>query len=174
MTLLGEGTKANPKKALELYEETCEAGRLPACRGLGVLFSDDSFGVAADLDRARPLLQAACERGDPTGCHSLGRLEPENSSERVRVYKLACDESYLRACWGLGQMYQKGIDGGRQELVLARAYFHTACKMGQGNACEDLAELYKRRPEWAGTGEWSVQGLYKRACKLGSRTACFK
>jgi hypothetical protein len=66
----GIGTKADSKRAAELFERGCKHGSMTACFNLAVA-TQHGDGVAKDDARATALLNQACKGGHQPSCDVL-------------------------------------------------------------------------------------------------------
>jgi TPR repeat protein len=63
--------RQQPKRAAELFAESCDQDHPQACRELAVLY-EEGRGVAQDDRRAKQLREHACSLGSTAACDELG------------------------------------------------------------------------------------------------------
>lgn len=89
------GAAVDETCAMRLHELTCDAGDSFGCGMVGLALADGR-GVAADLERAREVLEASCVEHGYFACAVLGMLQENGRFGEAAVS--AAGTSYLRAC----------------------------------------------------------------------------
>ncbi len=70
----GEGTPADPAKAVTLYDRACTLGDPVGCYDFASALSDGD-GIAADRTRAAATFERGCKLGDEESCKARRELD---------------------------------------------------------------------------------------------------
>src|SRR5690348_9778555 len=95
-------------------EQSCDAGKGPACTELGNRLRD-GFGVRQDPTRAAKMFKKACKLKDRDGCaddaRALAAGEGQTASPDAGLRRLEqlCKARSVRACGNLGSLYFRGL-----------------------------------------------------------------
>ena len=110
----GKGVKKDPKKALELYRKTCEAGDQDGCVLAAHMYRDGA-GIPKDLEQALELYERACAQKQPNACMSLGTMYglgkgvPRDPKKSAAMLDKACKAGIKDAC-KLAETVQGAVD----------------------------------------------------------------
>lgn len=111
---------------------------------------------------------------NPAACTSADDVEPDTDDadptrSLLRDLSARCRDADGAACAQLGRAYLRGTlisrDVGRAARLLREA-----CDRGDGQACEEVAEVYANEPAVADSQK--AFAALKDACKLGRRSPC--
>jgi serine/threonine protein kinase len=106
-------TPSEYDKAIAQYLRNCNAGILPGCVNLGVMYMN-GYGAEKDENRAVALFQQACDGGYLLGCAHLGGmyLSGRGVSRDVRkaaaLFQQACDGGNTFGCTRLDNLRRNG------------------------------------------------------------------
>ena len=75
---IGRGIEQSNTKAMDLYQQACEAGEAQGCTHLGRMYYNGQ-GVSQDILQARMLFGKACDGGHADGCKYYARLKQEKT-----------------------------------------------------------------------------------------------
>ena len=185
----GEGVGQDPAGAAILFDKACAGGDAQSCQLLGDA-RYAGIGMPRDLKGAQAGFQKACALSLFSGCTKLAdlfRLQ-HDAAHADEQYKKACAADEKDACTVLALQkpcagrdacldvsdlcsdYLAGYDV-LAEPSLARAPCEQACEGGVGEACDNLADMYKEG-YGAPHDEDQAATFRKRACNLGDRDAC--
>lgn len=164
LLLPGEGVPKDEAKAVALFQQSCAAHDVAACSDLAQLFFTGR-AVAQDVPRAIAMFREGCRGTYPASyqdCANLaiayheGRGVPKDAMAAWDLDRRACEYGNIAgACARIGRSQQR-----RGELQAAQEHLSTACGLGDGDACLDLADVMKTRSDRKGA--FAVLG---RACK---------
>jgi TPR repeat protein len=149
MYAVGIHTRRQPERAVQLFEQACNAGYPAACTYLASSY-EHGVGVTADRARAQRLYESACNSGDGRACIGLGTLiEAENPGlaqmmferGRDRLRKVCSDEPGIE-CGALGLVYVQGL-GVELDLIHGEQKYEEACRANDLESCSVLAELVR-------------------------------
>jgi len=151
---------------LDEYVQICSGGDSKGCYQLAIAYRD-GHGVGQDAEAARQFFQIACDMGHTQACSDLNdqkglpsyypstNTDPDEGRKRedeieadfkkpslmnVTVYKNACRESDMQACYRVGLAYWTG-DGVKKNLELGKSFLKMSCEAGINMACY---YLYKK------------------------------
>jgi len=101
---------------------------------------------------------------------ALAMYRVSDFSEAARLFNLACESGYARACYDMGAMIASGKVAAKQPGTASK-FYERACKMGDKLGCYALAYAHQ-----TGVGavkdEARAYELYKNACELGLAKGC--
>ncbi|GMV43510.1 MAG: hypothetical protein AMXMBFR64_52260 [Myxococcales bacterium] len=103
MVARGEGTTADPARAVSLQVKACEGGIGAACRDAGNAYATPT-GVTRDLTRAAELLRKGCDAGDGESCAELaeqverGRGVKKDRDDAIALRAKACKAGVKASC----------------------------------------------------------------------------
>jgi TPR repeat protein len=145
---------------LDGYVQICSGGDSKGCYQLAIAYRD-GHGVGQDAEAARQFFQIACDMGHTQACSDLNdqkglpsyypsiNTDPDEGRKReneieadfkkpslmnVTVYKNACRESDMQACYMVGLAYLTG-DGVKKNLELGKSFLKMSCEAGINMAC---------------------------------------
>ncbi|PAF49705.1 hypothetical protein BKH43_06340 [Helicobacter sp. 13S00401-1] len=133
------------KKALDLFNTSCNQGNPAACFGIGVMFMYGA-GVPQDRSKATRYYQMGCSGGDPTACTNLGMLydeeakQPGNPRKAAEMYMTGCQGGDVESCNNLAWAYSNGV-GVPKNYQMALQYYKFACDNGSDIGCYNLGLL---------------------------------
>ncbi len=176
----GDGLKANPARAVELFKNTCvgDTVNAEACSALGLAYSEGKGVEAVDVERAERLQRKACEAEYPLACSRVGDLYLARTERReedvltaVEFYEKACR---LDAHYGCIELAVLNADGTAPDASAEKAalYYQKTCRIDPSRGCFDAAALMESGRVVAREGE--IESLYNRACEHGHTAACAK
>lgn len=172
MYAVGIHTRREPERAVELFDQACDAGYPAACTYLASSY-EHGVGITADRSRAQRLYESACNSADGRACIGLGALiEVENPGlaqlmfDRGRNYlRDDCNDDPGVECGALGLVYMQGL-GVEVDLLLGEQKYEAACRAGDVESCSVLAELARVHDPAA------AQTYDGKACDGGYLYAC--
>ena len=97
------GVRADPARAVTLYQRACNDGEFPACSNLGRLYALGQ-GVERDDTNAVLLFRRACDGGNAGGCGNLGSAYQagvgvaRDRDRATELHKRACDGGATDFC----------------------------------------------------------------------------
>ena len=150
------------RRAISLYETSCDANYSAACYNLGHAYAEGAF-VQHAPDYALRFAKKACTLDDAEGCLLEGRLHKELTPERPKPRLLAWEKSCtLRAgaggCVALARYYQ--LLNGSLEQRLSLRFAERGCEGGSGHGCVIASAIFDAR----GEGD-RAEVLLSRACE---------
>jgi antitoxin component YwqK of YwqJK toxin-antitoxin module len=113
---------ADPPKAREALQKSCDLGYARGCAVLGVLLAEGKGGDK-DEARARGLFETACGAGDAVACTNLASSTQDEAKARP-FYKRACDLGDPMACVEVGA--SKSADDLKSAFQSFRRALHEA------------------------------------------------
>ena len=179
----GAGIIKNPKKSLELFQKSCDAGIGDACMALVEY---------ATANNQEDIVKKSCLTGSARGCVWLG-----NKGENDYPYfAIACQlsENQPQACllaglsldaseslWYFKRSCQTGNSQGcfhayeildiQNQTTEAIAFVSQSCQMGYMLGCETLGKLQLLKKATATDLSQPIQ-LLEMACRSGQKNAC--
>jgi len=180
----GQVVQKDLKRAMELFEVSCDSGFAAACRNRGYHFMQGTGG-SKDPGRANDMYEKSCALNSSAGCkvraeHALeGVGGPKNRELAVRYYDRACKlgdrdacarASLLscdspRSCYDTGLIYDKS-KGVPRDHEQANAFFEKACGAGHAAACLRLGYNLELGLGASKNME-RANALYEKACDGG-------
>jgi TPR repeat protein len=133
-----------PQRALELFEQACDAGVAVACGNAGYFWESVKPGAGA---RAVHFLELACNGDQATSCaelaHRLARGDgaAKDTKRAWTLFDRACALDPATGCheWGLALVTE---DSGFQlDWSRGRELIQRACKAGSRAACNDVKAI---------------------------------
>jgi len=82
----GRGLPRNVKKAIQLYEQACQAGMAVACRALGMIYARGDIGIERNKTtkaKAKDYFAKACELGLEAACPTEQEKAREEAKKRA-------------------------------------------------------------------------------------------
>lgn len=147
--LLGDGTKQDINRAVTMLEQAFDAGRISACRQLGLLYEKGKF-VHKNCKKALLWYQKGIDKGD-TDCRVLKRdlcyqlgLDLDAKSTGVSEKAVA----YLKEAAALGEsmayreLADLALEAGDHEQYVA--YLKEGAQVGDDRCFHELYDLYKK------------------------------
>lgn len=129
------------------YARACELNKVDACRRLGYIY-ELGEGEKKDTVRAIEYYEKGCELDDALSCVDLGIIYASGDGVRQdfaktrQYYEKACGElDNSSACWALGNFYEEGRNGFKQNKSVAKEYYGKACDMGNKGGCDNYRKL---------------------------------
>lgn len=101
------------------------------------------FVARVDYVSAIPYLKKAADAGHPAAAAALGSIEYDanNDEEAIKYYRKAAAAGNLPGMFGLASMLSGG-EGGKKDVVQARALFEKAADLGYAPAVQAMAQAY--------------------------------
>lgn len=133
------------------HEETARAALQTGCDGKNTraciylaTMMDEGTGGPQDEAGAMEIFETACKSGYQEGCFKIGiqkvvERTDEADIEARAIFDKACTNDHGESCHYLGLMNRKGT-GGQVNAQRALFLLDKACKLGEEEACSDLAE----------------------------------
>lgn len=130
-----------------------------------------------DFAKAYEIANRSCTFGNPEGCVLLGHLYQEglgvtiDMQKAIQLFRFGCDKNFVVACGGLGEIYEVGIRGIKQDFFKAIEYYEKGCNGGDLSQCVNLGNLY-------GEGQGVKQDFFKafeyyeKSCNKGNSMGC--
>lgn len=140
-----------PKEALAWFLAAADDGNIEAAALAGQLLArgDAGAGLAADPDRARPLLERAADAGHPGAALELGLLLLDRAPARAAHWLQAAAGAGVAAAQAqLGHLYETGARGTAgspdvpRDPARALMWFREAAKQGDASAQSWLGWAY--------------------------------
>jgi TPR repeat protein len=138
----GDGTKADPVRAMQQLAELCEGEDNPAACTYAAWGWRDGTGVEEDTVKAVSLYRRSCNDGYGHGCNEGAYLLDEgvgalsvDDVEATRLYTLGCELDHSMSCYNLAYQYQGG-EGVTKSQSKADALLKKACDLGKEDACK--------------------------------------
>jgi len=148
-------------KYLAALDEQCRAGESSGCGEAAGALLVGKPGMAQDLARAYAFAERGCDGGDAESCMvraSKGLEAHDEVDERAFAMK-ACDRHIALACAAAAAI--------AHDRASARDLYRRACRMGNADACEELAkDLFAAKRDADGV-RWA-----REACRMGHVAAC--
>ena len=143
----GEGVKANPVRAMKMYEKACEKKGPDACYWLADLLANEEV-TGHDEARAVETLDKACEYGNGQGCDTLsGRYEKGQGvkKDHARAVELlgkgcAATDFQVWTCNSLRTL----VDKRDKDATKLAAEWKKACTGGDAKACTAQERMLKK------------------------------
>lgn len=118
--LIGEGTRKDVERAIDLYEESAKLGNADAYLALGNIY-EKGLGVRADLEAAADHYKMAAEYGKPLALYKIGQFiekrviqyntKKESIEQMFENYTNAIEAGSVEAKIRIAQIYEKGEYG---------------------------------------------------------------
>lgn len=152
MYLLGDGIQQNNLKALDIFEDVCNAGRTTACLYAGMMYYEGYYegtNFIKDNFKAFEYNQKACLGEEAHGCLNLGLIYlngegiRQDNLKAVEAFKKTCKSGEPKGCINLGVMYIKG-EGVDKNYKTALELFGKACDLKLDEGCKRFALLNKQ------------------------------
>jgi TPR repeat protein len=190
------GVKGKREEGLRLAAASCKK-----LGGWPCMSATAKLDAKADAARILALATQACDGGDAIACYELGKAYAEHvaggpkadPTRATALYRKACDQGYADACFNLAGQVLRGT-GATQDERAGRALLERSCTLGDGSACDDLAEregkpevycdlwgveacltvlerIGQQRGETADTAP-EIVSVAARACRRGSTAGC--
>lgn len=173
---LGLGVKVDSRRAIDLFEASCDDGFLIACHNLARQFlsADAKVGDQKSSDIIQ-LYQQACDGGFMPSCLNLGDLfrrgevVDRDTNHAMELFQMACENENLLGCASLGLLFHHG---GKSTSALE--YLRRACSGGEPKGCIVMTNLGARYLENSRDEETAtiVAELYESACSVGFYRGC--
>lgn len=118
-------------------------------------------GQSAPMDAAdlAGTLRQVCARGEGPACAHANGLE----------YLLRCNRKDRGGCLDLGDWHREG-KGGKRSSKVAAPFYRKACRLGSGDACFALGEMYEATNRKSDL-EKAID-FYEKACRNRSPAGC--
>jgi uncharacterized protein len=140
----GAGVPANPTKAVDLLDRSCQSGANDQCADLAELLYEGTDGVPKDLARAFSIGRKACSK-DRGHCWIAMKTAIDSKQDDATIFGLAerACTSDSEACVTLGELFQTGR-GTPKDPEKARQIWAKACKDSEEEeACKRLGSAKK-------------------------------
>ena len=176
---LRDGQNASPALVVDLLEQSCLLGEIPACADAARAYFVDNE-IAADSGRAWEYAIRACDGDEivPEACWMAGLLRANgdgvsrDQEDARALLTRGCDGGWIDACYELGLMQHGGI-GGRVDTPGAAQSFTDACSGVRivPGACTVLGTLYF---DGTGVAVDVTQGVHfmQQGCANGDARGC--
>ena len=157
----GIGTQKDPKQAFEWFQKSTASGDPLGAYKLGCYYDGQGAGVVtSDSNEALKYKLVAAKAGYALAQHDVAGLYDRqgNSEEALKWWKMAGDQGYPSALFGLSLAYSAGKAAPR-DLSLSYAYFKLSKIAPKKNVNEMASMLSKPELEKAEklVAEWSPQ-----------------
>jgi uncharacterized protein len=157
----GIGTQKDPKQAFEWFQKSTASGDPLGAYKLGCYYAGQFAGVVTpDPNEALKYKLVAAKAGYALAQHDVAGLYDRqgNSEEALKWWKMAGDQGYPSALFGLSMAYSAGKAAPR-DLSLSYAYFKLSKIPPKKNVNEMASMLSKPELEKAEklVAEWSPQ-----------------
>jgi len=128
----------------------------------GEMFSQDPIAIQ----------ERACMHGNDTACIDLGDvyLNEKNFRMAYEYYNIACEYKSGLACFGIGYIYEKGLDF-PVNYSQALTYYELSCKYNNANGC-NLSGSMHATGKGAPINYKKALFLFDKSCSLGSSIGC--
>jgi uncharacterized protein len=169
--LMTQGCSGN---APEAWWTNASSGYSQACIDLGLLQESQK-----DFNGAFKSFEKACQGKNGDGCYHLGRIHMGKTSDSssppiaLGLFTGLCDRNDHRSCYGIGQIFEKGL-GVDRSVEQASEKYEKACDAGYSAACSPLGELILYDMEQEKTPE-DIQraiSLIETGCEGGDVHGC--
>lgn len=143
----GTGVKADPAKALALYQRAAELGDLEGMANLGTLYSKGSAVLARDPQKGAALLKRSADAGNPTGMLQYGITlmeginDERQEAEGAKLIGKAAEAGFPAAMYAWGLLHAKGW-GVPKNSPVAKRWIQAAANAGDARAQEWLQEAH--------------------------------
>lgn len=143
---LGDGSRDDYARAVEVTRPAAEAGFAPAQLSLGYAY-DLGRGIDEDDVLAADWYKRAADQGEPRAAGNLGYLYhggsgvPLDYEQAKHWYEIAAAKNDVIGIYGLGQLYEFG-QGVEIDYVKAAEQFRLGSDLGDSYAQNDLGYLY--------------------------------
>ncbi|ABB05938.1 tetratricopeptide repeat protein [Burkholderia lata] len=137
--VFGQGVVRDGRRAVQLFDKACQAGRMTGCANLGAAYMK-GIGVHRDRQRAIALFREACSDGDSLGCFNLGVIYHTGQGVRrdlkraATYYQTACDHDDGESCSNLGKL-RLGRKIGARDPKTAAQLFYRGCILNDAESC---------------------------------------
>jgi hypothetical protein len=170
----------DPKKALDVFTPSCEAGDQVACLVMGWSLDAVARTLPPD-DRDRAWRKAArqlksdCDGGFAPACNDYASYLYENKgvdsdpAPALRRWNTACDAGELASCTTLGRLYLSGGPGVTSNATVALKFANKACDGKYAAGCALLGQIQDK--SWTAP---VVDKFYGGLCDQGYRDACWR
>jgi uncharacterized protein len=182
--LNAKGVPKDEKRGIELLNQGCDGGYLPACGDLAIVaYAHGGPSIPKNVKKAISLFQRACEDGHNLSCvylagyYERGEGVDKNIPKSLEFLEKACEAGDPNGCVKIADLFMGGVNLPKN-LDKATHFYRKACE-SQGSAgwisegCTKLGSLYE-----SGNGIPKdldeARALYKKACERGNNTACGK
>lgn len=135
------------KAALPVYENTCGKGDASACVEGAMLAGEGGADLAADVARARGLMEKACALKQPDGCGMAGVMLIQgmggaaDGAKGLAYIQQACEAGRAASCGDLGLVYLQGLGGLKADAARGKTLLEQGCKAGHTQSCEAVKVL---------------------------------
>lgn len=136
MLLNGEGAPANVDEGKKWLRKAADANMSHAQYVTGRMYDDGEFDVARDPGEAHRWFLKAAQQGHTQAQVALanqfldGRGTPRDNAQAFFWYKKAAEGGDMTAQYVAGSFYERGGDGVKPNLNIARAYYAAAAAQG--------------------------------------------
>jgi TPR repeat protein len=136
MLLTGEGAPANVDEGKKWLRKAADANMSHAQYVTGKMYDDGEFDVARDPAEAHRWFLKAAQQGHTQAQVALanqfldGRGTPRDNAQAFHWYKKAAEGGDMTAQYVAGSFYERGGDGVKPNLNIARAYYAAAAAQG--------------------------------------------
>jgi uncharacterized protein len=157
----GIGTQQDPRQAFEWFQKSTASNDPLGAYKLGCYYDGQGAGiVASDSDAALKYKLIAAKAGYALAQHDVANLYDRqgNSEEALKWWKMAGDQGFPAALFGLSRAYSAG-KGTPRDLSLSYAYFKLSNVAPKKNVNEMASMLSKAELETAEklVSEWRPQ-----------------
>jgi TPR repeat protein len=136
MLLNGEGAPADIEEGKKWLRRAADANMAHAQYVTGKMYDDGEFEVRRDPVEAHRWFLKAAQQGHTQAQVALanqfldGRGTPRDNAQAFIWYKKAAEGGDMTAQYVAGSFYERGGDGVKQNLNVARAYYAAAAAQG--------------------------------------------
>jgi TPR repeat protein len=131
----GKGVPADSKKALALFQKSCDGGTALGCKVIAQL-----NGQAASCGDETECAEG-CSHSLDTACIRAGDFAQRQRgiarAKAVGYFRKACDDGFAQGCNALGATFLEGR-GVARDSKQSTLYFKKACDAGMDEACANV------------------------------------
>lgn len=144
----GVGLEKDLKIGIQWQRKAAEQGDALAQTNLGWYYWR-GLGVPQDDRESTAWFRKAAEQGEATGqlrmgvAYLYGHGVDKDEREAVRWFRMGADQGDGRALNNLGNFYERGVGGLRQDYVEAVRLYEVAARQGIASSQRNLARMYR-------------------------------
>lgn len=178
MYAAGRGIARDEKKALQLFEKSCQdgVGHPVGCNEAGFAY-ENAKGAPEDVKKAAVFYEHSCKAGVAAGCNNLGMLFAlgkgieKNDGKAAALFDEACSKNLRAGCVNLGELALAGRTGSLIDDATIVRLFASGCEANVTVGCYDLALMISKGRGIPKDLE-KARTLFDKACQDGLKPAC--
>lgn len=141
----GNGVEKNLQKALELYKIVADNGNVECMENVGVMYSNEKYGIPRDIEKAIEYFERAAVLGSKKAMYNLKLLYREKYHEEYEKYyyskiQMWADEGNLSVLTELAILYHDGI-GIERDVDKGNALIRSAADAGEARALSIVSKM---------------------------------